>query len=243
MLWLPLFVTVTLLLVTPATAVGRPEGRPLRGTTTTALPLRTHVVVRAYDAASMDDVALSAALVVAGDTLRDAGIDVSWMHCPVGIATGPCAQPIAIDELAVRIARLETPHEHAGQLPLGYSLVDPTRRAGTLATLYLDRVRWLAQVAHADEATLLGLAIAHELGHLLLGVTDHSTSGLMRPVWKHEEVRRGRPRDWSFTSRDGAAMRAAFTARSALAARSAPRDGTGPDRYAGVAVTGIAAER
>ena len=40
--------------------------------------------------------------------------------------------------------------------------------AGVLATVFLDRVEWLAFEAGADIALLLGRVAAHELGHLLM---------------------------------------------------------------------------
>ena len=33
------------------------------------------------------------------------------------------------------------------------------------------------------QGTLIGRALAHELGHVLLNTVDHSASGLMRPVF------------------------------------------------------------
>src|SRR5688572_25603174 len=102
-------------------------------------------------------------------------------------------------------AALRSPVSH---LPLGDAFVDLGTRSGVLATVYLDRVSVLAGPAGLDIATLLGHAIAHEIGHLLLGTNAHSTTGLMRAVWSREEVRRRRAADWTFTERDATAIRA-----------------------------------
>ena len=40
----------------------------------------------------------------------------------------------------------------------------------------------VAAQAEADPSLVLGRAIAHELGHLLIGTTRHSTHGLMRAL-------------------------------------------------------------
>ena len=69
---------------------------------------------------------------------------------------------------------------------------------GVLATIYFDRVMWLAHEAGTDSRVLLGRAIAHELGHLLLATTTHGPVGLMRAHWsqgRHDDVRRGDRRD------------------------------------------------
>ncbi|PYY15245.1 MAG: hypothetical protein DMG60_18205 [Acidobacteria bacterium] len=54
---------------------------------------------------------------------------------------------------------------------------------------------------------VLGHVIAHEIGHLLLGLNSHSTSGIMRGLWEEEElkaVERGR---LLFTSQQSRLMR------------------------------------
>ena len=54
---------------------------------------------------------------------------------------------------------------------------------------------------------LLGYAIAHELGHLLLASNAHNTKGLMRPIWRDHELRSARSADWTFTGQEVAAIR------------------------------------
>ena len=51
----------------------------------------------------------------------------------------------------------------------------------------------------ADVATLLGRAIAHELGHLLLGTPQHGRFGVMRAIWSSQMVRNSRPAEWRFS--------------------------------------------
>ena len=72
-------------------------------------------------------------------------------------------------------------------------MLDTASGHGVLATIYIDRVEWLAHEAGADSRALLGRAIAHELGHLLLATTTHGPAGLMRAFWSQDEVRRGQP--------------------------------------------------
>jgi hypothetical protein len=73
--------------------------------------------------------------------------------------------------------------------------------------LKLDRVMFLARAAGGNAARLLGYAIAHEIGHLLLASNAHGAHGLMRPIWSSAEVRRGRTADWTFTEQEVAAIR------------------------------------
>src|SRR6185503_14952467 len=79
---------------------------------------------------------------------------------------------------------------------------EKSRLIGSLiAKVYPDRVASLARGAGADPADLLARAIAHEIGHLLMGNSRHSARGLMRAVWSREELRRNAPPTGSFQRR------------------------------------------
>jgi len=163
----------------------------------------TDVVVRVYDANGALAGTNRAALDAARKALEGASIDVIWRLCP----TAPsCKAPMAPGELAIRIVRSPIPHRSQGAVALGDAMVDSLSGAGVLATVYFDRVLWLAQQAGADSRVLLGNAIAHELGHLLLATTSHGPVGLMRATWSEDEVRQGRRRDWTFAPREIAAI-------------------------------------
>jgi hypothetical protein len=95
-----------------------------------------------------------------------------------------------------------------GSLPFGYAVIDPGTGEGTLATVYPDRVERLAATAGVEMADLLGTAIAHEVGHLLLGRTKHSNTGLMREHWRTSEVERRWSADWEFSAVEASEIRA-----------------------------------
>jgi hypothetical protein len=98
---------------------------------------------------------------------------------------------------------------------LGFSTIDTRKRAGTLATIFADRVEALAGEARVDSSSLLGRVIAHEIGHLLLGTTRHNRHGLMRALWLTTELRRDAPIDWMFSAEEGASMRRHLMERAA----------------------------
>jgi hypothetical protein len=52
---------------------------------------------------------------------------------------------------------------------------------GTIAYVLFDRISEVAITSATSPATVLGVVIAHELGHLLLPHGSHSRTGLMRP--------------------------------------------------------------
>jgi hypothetical protein len=175
------------------------------------------VVVRTYDGADVVGNQLAPAVATATRILAASGIELTWHNCEVAFvrtAAHPCAAPLGANEIAVRIVPLETDSGYRGELPLGSSLVDTRTRSGSLATIYIDRVRWLSQAAGVDASLVLGRALAHEVGHLLLGTNAHSPSGLMRAVWSCESLRRNIRGDWLFAPGDSRAVRQAVRLRA-----------------------------
>ena len=71
----------------------------------------------------------------------------------------------------------------ASALPgaLGFAL--PFARTGAHVTLFYDRVESLIRSGSAVSYVILGHALAHEIGHVLLGSSEHTTSGLMQGYW------------------------------------------------------------
>jgi hypothetical protein len=177
----------------------------------------TDVVVRVYDANGAIAGTNRAALDQARKTLEAASIDVIWRMCST---VSPCNAPMAPGELAIRIVRSAGPPRDHRAMPLGDAMLDTGSGHGVLATIYIDRVEWLAHEAGADSRALLGRAIAHELGHLLLATTTHGPVGLMRAFWSQAEVRRGEARDWAFAPTELATIRRRAEARHRDAGRA-----------------------
>ena len=156
-------------------------------TTSAAEPLS----IRIYDSLHHSAATLLSARAVAGAILAEGGVPaVSWRDCSSG-----CTDPVRDRELLVRImgAPAGVP---AGSL--GCAVIDLRTGAGTLATIYGDRVRVVAARTGVVAATLLGRAFAHEIGHLLLGTSRHTTAGLMRALWSDRELRNNVAADWAF---------------------------------------------
>ena len=178
----------------------------------------TDVPVRVYDAAGLDEHMRQAALDVAGTTLAPTSVEITWRICSPG-RTHPayCETALAPGELAIRIVRMAVVSDRSGSLRLGDAFIDTHAGRGVLATIYLDRVLRLAQESGADRIALLGRAIAHELGHLLMASNVHGSVGLMRAFWSHDEIRNGKPSDWTIAPRDANAIRLGAQAHHAVA--------------------------
>jgi hypothetical protein len=161
---------------------------------------------------------LSPALAAAAAILEDAGVGVTWVQCDVVFVRRDdhrCLAPLAANELAIRFVRLPPHLAEQDVVTLGDSLIDTRLRAGALATIYVTRVATLAHRCGVDVQTLLARAVAHEIGHLLLGTSAHASSGLMRAAWAPAALRRAAAEDWRFTAPDARAIREAVRARTA----------------------------
>jgi hypothetical protein len=162
------------------------------------------ITVRVYQTGDVPASVEERALSEAARLLRGARVDVRWRQC-VG---QPCNGPSSTAELFLRIMRTGSPRQ-SRVAALGEALVPHRTSAGVLATVFLDRVEWLAFEAGIDLAQLLGRVAAHELGHLLMRTRLHAPGGLMRATWTADEVRRDRALDWAFRPGDASAMRVA----------------------------------
>ena len=65
-------------------------------------------------------------------------------------------------------------------------------QGGRMAYVLSDRVDELSRTRGTDMATVLGVAIAHELGHLMLPPGTHAESGLMRKDWTRRDFQSAR---------------------------------------------------
>jgi hypothetical protein len=166
--------------------------------------LALSLVVRIHDGYGVPGDHLAKAQKTVERIMNAAGVRVAWPACP-------CLSPVSSGELVVRISA-----SSAASTPgsLGFSFVDLGQKAGTLATVFADRVQSLAAIAKVDDGELLGQVIAHEIAHLLIGTRDHAPRGLMRGEWRASELTRNHPSDWRLTRADSRQIRAGIERRT-----------------------------
>jgi hypothetical protein len=194
------------------------------------LPFALLVTIRLYDSVGMPPSDLRMAVLTAETALRSGSVRSAWVVCPPsgaapnGNSTGCTGLPNESD-LLVRIVR--APDALVSTDTLGFAAVDTAAGRGTLATVFADRIARIASRAGMNGPTLVGYAIAHEIGHLLLGTDAHAPRGLMRAAWTLPELVRRLPMDWRF-SRDDAAQLLGAVARAAAPAREPEQQSADP---------------
>jgi hypothetical protein len=159
-----------------------------------------NVVIRLYDMATRNAAGRVVAMRTATNAIATAGIKVKWRDCSRGGTAHPCRTVRDAGDLVVRVM----PARGAGNpsAELGFAPIDPSGRATVIATIYYDAVTGVARRTGLGANELLGRAIAHEIGHLLLRAPGHANSGLMRPLWTDDELMRNHPGDWTFSEAD-----------------------------------------
>ena len=181
-------------------------------------PSRPTVMVRSYNNFGVPAEELQIARGLAERILRDAGIEVTWIACwfrdrEPADASRRCRQPLDSSDL---VLRLQAGQPAAGTkfVSMGFSLVGSGPNPAFLSTIFVDLVQSVARGAAIDPRQVLGLAIAHEIGHLLLNTNSHATTGLMRAGWSRAELRHNVSSDWRFLDTEAATMRAAIATRA-----------------------------
>jgi hypothetical protein len=147
---------------------------------------------------------------VATQIFERTGIDVRWLDCflsPKGDYTlSDCKQPIGPTDLILRLV----PVSVATRAHFGDALgVTAQPEQGTLASasVFYDRVEELGRGGYASKSVILGHAIAHELGHVLLGSHSHAPMGLMRAKWTRQDLQRATIGELLFTGPEAVSIR------------------------------------
>ena len=136
------------------------------------------ISVTSYNCAGVDPRTLARAKAKVTRIYRDENITVTWMDPGAAKPTGSFAIQLVIRRTAVKVAG-----------PAMGTAIGGTHETGGLAFIDYDRALQSSHKNEQDVATLVGYAIAHEMGHLLLPYPAHSSSGIMRPAWNGDDLR------------------------------------------------------
>lgn len=120
--------------------------------------------------------------------LNAAGVDLGWVECEAGgkpLNVAKCAEPARGLRVTVQLVAGKSPKNPR---MTGVAIID--KSSAPFALLYVERIAQLARDANWGLGDLLGHAVAHELGHILLGTSGHTSAGIMRARWESEELRR-----------------------------------------------------
>lgn len=140
------------------------------------------VTVRLVDYVNLRASTRSEVAATAKRVLGQAGVPLEFVECfSGGVDTGnpACSAALGPTDLVLRIVQ---PRFAQKRVQFGYAITAP--EGGAYLTVFINPEQRKATVGILSDGVLLGHAVAHEIGHLLLGANSHSCCGIMRPVWR-----------------------------------------------------------
>jgi hypothetical protein len=204
------------------------------GKTGRSIAAETPISIRLYDQAQVPAAVLHSAMHETSRLFRAAGIRLAW-QTPVAEAAADQGtdmtatafqQPDERSYLVVRLIRRTPATTFRGAL--GYSL--PFAHSGAHVVIFYDRVEQLRESTNTAAYVVLGYAVAHELGHVLLRSSKHTSGGLMQAQWTPAAWRLASAGLLGFGGEETKRMRAGLRGFEAtrLAAGHAGRAGSTP---------------
>jgi hypothetical protein len=178
------------------------------------------VIARVYNYARVDPETLALAERDALRIFQYAGVTIVWRDIPISSVKQGAVQAPKPDETAtgfpdvfLRIVpssmspldRLET---------LGCALPSSKGKPASDAWVLFDRIQRVARFGTASQHQILGHAMAHEIGHLLLGQDAHSAAGVMRADWRIQDYILMSQGSLLFTPRQAERIRLAVQVRT-----------------------------
>jgi hypothetical protein len=153
--------------------------------------LRPVLTIRVANEARVESRTLNQAKNMAVKIFNHSGIDLVWMVCEIGQAVedsiDPCQKERGPAEFWMYVTA--TKHPRTSSDMLGFTVLDDVTKDGW-SGVYLPAAEQLASPTGARLGDILGAAMAHELGHLLLGAGSHIRASVMCPHWGPPELER-----------------------------------------------------
>ncbi len=154
--------------------------------------LRLEVQLHNYAAAA--DHEIEDAFQIARRVFASAGIEIEWIDCTAALvgepAPAPCLEKMRPTSLVVQLpTKRMVKRVPVGQGVFGYAVLGGPQMFAIRASLFYDRIVSYSTANGSSQGALFGMALAHEIGHLLLGRGSHSERGLMSCPWSKEDIR------------------------------------------------------
>jgi hypothetical protein len=176
------------------------------------------LILRVHDYARVKPGTLSPAKGIAEQVFSAIGIELVWFDVPLthaelanstaslGVLGGAVVDVSILPRSMTALAKLP-------ELSLGRTPMTQEGDCVTIASVYYDRIERSVRYTSASTAQILGYAIAHELGHILLRTTHHSSTGIMIAKWRPTELHHAAQGLLGFTPQQAECMRAEIAVR------------------------------
>lgn len=173
-----------------------------------AAPQSLEITIYVYNVAQVPHGMLRSAEQSAAKIFEVAGITTTWREphnsIPKDLEAGSRGDPWIQTNIALKIyTRPMIKELQLDEGVMGFVLRFETNSA----VILYDRVQNLAGFKRTDIAPILGIAMAHEIGHLLLRSREHSSHGIMRRNWPSTDLLSAAQARLRFTAEQSQRMR------------------------------------
>ena len=134
---------------------------------------------------------------------RSAGIELVWINCTANVESLACRNASRSKGLIMRVV---SNGKSGGDYVYGDAFLAEDG-SGKYADIFFDHIVSTHHDFGVNEARLLGAVAAHEIGHLLLGLGAHSTTGIMSPIWANAQIQKMEKGGLLFTPMQAMRMR------------------------------------
>jgi len=174
------------------------------------------ITIHVYNYAAVSEKSVARAKEEAERIFRCAGLTALWVEHPVedgdqGRPGGPTA-PWDGTHFVLRL--LTQSREGLAKYALGEAL------SFRIANIFMNRVTEHLRVGELSAGQVLGHAIAHEIGHHLLGDNSHGLRGIMVGNWSKQHLRHMSKGDLLFTHQEVTRIQAEVRHRASSVLRA-----------------------
>jgi hypothetical protein len=146
------------------------------------------ILVLVHNYAGLQPTLLKRAERSAARVLGTGGVQVNWLDCSqTPQASQQCQDPPNPSALVLHLLPSRATRRAAPSGSLGFAVPPEPGQFGSFAGVFYDRIERLGSRGF-NEPVILGDAMAHEIGHLLLGLEAHTDSGIMKAEWHRREL-------------------------------------------------------
>lgn len=173
---------------------------------------RLTITIHLYNYAAVPDKMLARAKEEAGGIFTNAGLMALWRDHALSLADlrHPHQSTEFWDGTHFVLRLLRQARQQSSKNAMGEAV------SAEIADVFVNRATEQAAVSELSVSRMLGHAIAHEIGHLLLGYNSHSPGGIMASPWSRQDLSRISKGNLRFTQQEVARIRAQVRLRSRL---------------------------
>ena len=143
--------------------------------------------VNVYNDARVSPALLQHSESIAGKIFQQAGFAILWKDCSQAHVERQKMCLGTPDEIAFAVRIVPHSLSLSGEA-FGVAFVGSDGQ-GTQADVFYSGIEQLTNDSSANPADIMGHVMAHELGHLLLGLNSHSSLGIMQAHWTDRQLR------------------------------------------------------